>query len=201
MKSTILLIVMVVLGAAVQAQGVFSIGPKVGYNSNNLTADLDSIQASLKNSFQFGAFVRVGSRLYFQPEANYQVSESTMKKGTGSKFQSQDITLKSLKVPLLIGYKIIKKGAVNLRVMAGPAVTFVLNKKLTPSSIDELWPVQSADDIRNNSWSVQMGAGLDVFFITLDVRYEMGIDNMYNGSTDLQLKNNIFNVSLGIKLL
>jgi hypothetical protein len=97
--------------------------------------------------------------------------------------------------------KLINKGAFNLRLMAGPAVTFILDKQLNPSQMDELWPIQSVDDLKNSAWSVQIGAGLDVFFVTLDVRYEMEIDNFYTGSSDLQMKNNMFNVSLGIKLL
>jgi len=64
-----------------------------------------------------------------------------------------------------------------------------------------LWPLQSKDDLKNSVWSAQMGAGMDVLFMTLDVRYELGIDNLYNGSNDLSLKNNMFNVSLGIKFL
>ncbi len=67
--------------------------------------------------------------------------------------------------------------------------------------MNEFWPIHSVDDIKNSVWSVQMGAGLDVFFVTLDVRYEMGLENIYNGSSDLNMKNNMFNVSLGIKLL
>jgi hypothetical protein len=46
-----------------------------------------------------------------------------------------------------------------------------------------------------------MGAGIDVLFMTLDVRYEIGLDNIYAGSDDATMKNNIFNVSLGIKIL
>ena len=65
----------------------------------------------------------------------------------------------------------------------------------------DLWPINSADDLKNSTWSVQMGGGIDVFFVTLDVRYEMGVDNIYNGSSDVEMKNNIFNVSLGIKFL
>jgi hypothetical protein len=67
--------------------------------------------------------------------------------------------------------------------------------------MNDYWPIQSVDDIKNSAWSVQMGAGLDVFFVTLDVRYEMGINNIYNGDSDLNMKNNMFNVSLGFKLL
>jgi hypothetical protein len=201
MKKFLLIITIIAFGSVANAQSVFSLGPKVGYNSYKLTDNMDSVQASIKNSLQIGAFIRVGSKVYFQPEANYQVSESTLSKSLGTVVQTQDVTLKSLKVPALVGVKLINKGAFNLRLMAGPAVTFILDKQLRPSQMDDLWPIQSVDDLKNSAWSVQMGAGIDVLFMTLDVRYEMEIDNFYTGSSDLQMKNNMFNVSLGIKLL
>jgi len=200
-KATLLVIFLIASCLALKAQGVFSIGPKIGYNSNTLTDNLDSVQSGIKNSFQIGAFVRIGSKVYFQPEANYQVSTSNLNKGSGSSFQSQEITVKSLKIPALIGIKLINKGAFNLRILAGPAYTFVIDKKLDPQHMDGLWPIQSVDDIKNSNWSVQMGGGLDVLFMTLDVRYEFGIDNIYTGSSNFELKNNVFNVSLGIKFL
>jgi len=201
MKKFLIAVFIIVFGSAVNAQGIFSLGPKVGYNSYKLSTDLDSIQASIKKSFQIGAFVRIGKKFYLQPEANYQVSESTLSQSIGTVVQSQDVTLKSIKVPALIGYKIINKSVFNLRLMAGPAITFVLDKQLNPEQMNEFWPVHSVDDIKNSVWSVQMGAGLDVFFVTLDVRYEMGLENIYNGSSDLNMKNNMFNVSLGFKFL
>lgn len=201
MKKFLFLILMVASGLLTRAQDVFSIGPKIGYNSNTLTNNIDSINTGIKNSFQIGAFVRVGSKLYFQPEVNYQLMDGTLNKSIGSTFLSQGITIHSIKVPALIGIKLVNKDVVNLRILAGPAVTFLYNKKLDPAHMDELWPIQSVDDIKNNIWSVQVGAGLDVLFMTLDVRYEFGVDNMYNGSSDLKMRNNIFNVSLGVKLL
>jgi len=201
MKNALIIILVMTCGSVVNAQDLFSLGPKVGYNSYKLTANMDSVQASIKNSFQIGAFMRIGSKVYFQPEVNYQVSESTLNQSFGTTVQSQDVTLKSLKIPAIIGYKLINKGVFNLRIMAGPAVTFILDKELNPDQMNDYWPIQSVDDIKNSAWSVQMGAGLDVFFVTLDVRYEMGIDNIYNGDSDLNMKNNMFNVSLGFKLL
>jgi hypothetical protein len=184
------------------AQGIgFSIGPKIGYNSNTLTDNLDSVRTSIKNSLQIGAFMRIGSKFYFQPEANYQVVSGTLNKSNGSSIQSQDYTLKSVKIPAILGYKLINKGIFNLRLLAGPAFTFILDKNLDPADMGGLWPLQSKDDLKNSVWSAQMGAGMDVLFMTLDVRYELGIENLYNGSNDLSLKNNMFNVSLGIKFL
>jgi len=201
MKKILLSIFIIAFGIAVNAQGIFSLGPKVGYNTYKLSTDLDSIQASIKKSFQIGAFVRIGKKFYIQPEANYQVSESTLSQSIGAVVQSQDVTLKSIKVPALVGFKIINKKAFNFRILAGPAVTFVLDKKLDPEQMNEFWPIQSVDDLKNSVWSVQMGAGLDVFFVTLDLRYELGLENIYNGSSDLNSQKNMFNVSLGFKFL
>jgi len=201
MKKVLIVVLLITCGTIIKAQGVFCLGPKIGYNSYTLTTTMDSVQASIKNSFQIGAFMRIGSKFYIQPEANYQVSESTLNQSFGSVIQSQDITLKSLKVPAIIGWKLINKSAFNLRILAGPAVTFILDKQLDPDQINEFWPIQSVEDIKNSAWSVQMGAGMDVFFMTLDVRYEMGINNIYSGSSELDMKNNMFNVSLGFKFL
>ncbi len=202
MKKVLLFSLLVASSFLATAQGIgFSIGPKIGYNSNTLTDNLDSIQTSIKNSLQVGAFIRLGSRLYFQPEANYQVVSGTLSKSMGSSVQSRDYTLKSLKIPAILGYKLINKGIVNFRVLAGPAFTYVLNKKLSPADVGSAWPIESVDDLKNSTWSVQMGAGLDILFMTLDVRYELGIDNLYGGSNDLSLKNDMFNVSLGVKFL
>jgi len=200
MKTIILIILIIASGLTVKSQSVFSLGPKVGYNSYSLTDNMDSVKSSIQNSFQIGAFIRVGSKVYFQPEANYQVEKSTVDKSIGLSILSQDVTMKSIKIPALIGVKLINGSVFNLRLFAGPALNYILEKKINPAALNELWPIHSVDDLKNSTWSVQMGAGLDVLFLTLDVRYEMGIDNTYNGNSDLNMKNNMFNVSLGLKL-
>jgi hypothetical protein len=201
MKKFFLVILLIGLASLAEAQGGFCLGPKIGYNSNTLSSNLDSIKAGINNSLQIGAFVRVGKKLYLQPEANYQTVSGTFNQGSGANALSQDYTLKSIKVPVLIGFKLIDKAGVNLRLLAGPAFTFSLDKKLNPSSMGELWPIQSVDDFKNSSWSAQMGAGIDVLFLTLDLRYEMGIENIYGGSGSTEIKNNMFNISLGVKFL
>jgi hypothetical protein len=200
MKKLIFVLLIVAFGSNSYAQG-FCLGPKIGYNSNTLSSNYDSIESGINNSFQIGVFVRLGSKVYFQPEANYQLVNGTLDKKTASVNQSQGITIHSVKIPALVGVKLIDRNTMNLHVLAGPALTFLLDKKLDPAHMDDLWPIQSVDDIKNSIWSVQLGAGVDVLFMTLDVRYEFGVQNIYNGSSDFELKQNTFNVSLGVKLL
>ncbi len=202
MKKIFLLLFLVALVSSAMSQGTsFSLGPKIGYNSNTLTNNFDSIQSGINNSFQIGAFMRIGKKVYFQPEVNYQLVNGNLNKSTSSALLSQDMTIKSVKIPALIGLKLINSNRLNLRIMAGPAFTFLFNKNLDLSEMNKLWPIQSVDDLKNSLWSVQTGVGLDVLFLTLDVRYELGIENMYDGTSNFELKQNTFTISLGIKLL
>jgi len=202
MKKIFLLLFLVALVSSAMSQGTsFSLGPKIGYNSNTLTNNFDSIQSGINNSFQIGAFMRIGKKVYFQPEVNYQLVNGNLNKSTSSALLSQDMTIKSVKIPALIGLKLINSNRLNLRIMAGPAFTFLFNKNLDPSEMNKLWPIQSVDDLKNSLWSVQTGVGLDVLLLTLDVRYELGIENMYDGTSNFELKQNTFTISLGIKLL
>jgi hypothetical protein len=195
-----LIILFIVLFAALDNNAQFTFGPKIGYNTSKLSTDLDSISESIKSNFQIGAFARFGKKLYLQPEIFYATSGGTLKReGTTLK---EDVKINNLSIPVLVGFKIINAKVINLRVMAGPVANFILGTKVTA---DELVtdPLQDSD-FKKASWGMDLGAGVDVFFLTLDVRYEWGLNNIYNvpdGGTDQTLKSNLFIVSLGFKLL
>jgi len=202
MKKILLLLLKITFGLEGKSQEWFCLGPKIGYNSNTLSGNLNTISSEVKNSLQVGAFMRVGSKVYIQPEANYQVLSGTLNSSnSSSSMLGQDYSIQSLKIPALLGFKLLNKSAVNFRLMAGPAVTYLFNKKIDPVTENELWPLKSASDLKNSVWSVQTGVGLDVLFLTLDVRYEFGVENMYSGNSNFKMRNNMFNVSLGFKLL
>lgn len=191
------IIILIIIFAALDNYGQFSIGPKIGYSASKLSTDFDTIKESARNNFQIGAFMRFGKKLYIQPELSYATSGGTLKReGSGLK---EDITLKNLYVPVLVGYKLIDAKVFNVRVLAGPVANFILNKKV---NFDETYPnpVQEAD-LKNVAWGMDVGAGVDILFLTLDLRYEFGLNNIYNGSGSQSIKNNVFIVSLGFKLL
>lgn len=199
MKKVFLTLFLVALVSLVQAQiPGFSIGPKVGYNTNRLTTDLDSITADPNGSFQVGAFMRIGKKIYLQPEVNYVIKGGELVIGGLGK---QRINLSSISIPVLVGVRPVNTGMFNLRLMAGPTFTYVSNKTLKPQEIIQSWPIKSTDDLKDAFWSFQMGGGVDLFFLTIDLRYELGVDNIYSGDSDFSLRNNLFNVSVGFKLL
>ena len=194
------LIFLAILFAALDNYAQFTLGPKIGYTSSRLSTDFNDIKESVRHNFQIGAFLRFGKKLYLQPEVFYATSGGTLKM-SGTEVQ-EEIKLKNLSVPLLVGFKLINMKVFNLRIMAGPAANFILNKKV---EFDDLYqdPVQDSD-FKNTAWGMDAGAGIDIFFLSLDVRYEWGLNNIYepsSGDNSQTMKSNLFIVSLGFKLL
>ncbi len=180
--------------------GQFSFGLKLGANFAKLSSNIDSMIPSNKAGFQVGAFARFGKKFYFQPELYYSLGGGTM--AGDSTDWKQAITVGSVDVPVLVGFKLLNAKVVNLRILAGPMVSFVTNTKIKDLN-DITGPINSAD-INNVNWAVQAGAGLDVLFLTLDVRYQWGLNNIISGLSNstaaLDSKANTWIISLGFKL-
>lgn len=197
MKKIILLATIVFLTSTAFTQ--ISFGPKIGYYTSDLSVDKSTIKSDLKSSFQFGAFLRLGTKIYVQPEIIW-ATEGAVFKDVGIGFED-DIELKTIQIPLLVGVKIFDLKVANLRIHGGPTASIVTNKSITKfgdlgSGFDEV-------DFEDLIWSFQIGAGIDVLMLTLDLRYNIGISKVI-GEVDgiaYDSKTNGFNVSLGWKIL
>lgn len=197
MKKIITLIMMMFLGMSVFAQ--FTLGPKVGMTMGKLSTNFPDIKEELKTGWQAGAFVRFGKTLYLQPEVMFVTK--------GGKITQENLNVKttvnlsSVQIPVLVGYKLINLKAINLRVMAGPAVSFVTNEKIDISTSIEN-PL-TEDNIKNTIWTMQFGGGVDFLMFTFDVRYEWGLNNIFDpqsGSDSYDMRSNVWNISLGWKI-
>ena len=76
----------------------------------------------------------------------------------------------------MVGVRLIDLKAVNIRLMLGPVASFVLNKDIDS---DDNNPVLEKNDFKDMNWGFQGGAGIDVLFLTLDIRYELGLNNTF----------------------
>ncbi len=196
-----LLVILMLLATGV-AYSQFSIGPKVGVNVAKLTTDFKSdfadIKSSSKTGFQFGAFARIGDKFYLQPEILWSVKggivEFTQDLIGTTKY---DTKLTAIDVPILVGYKLVKLPvAGNIRVFGGPIATFITSSKASLDGIS----LPELENYKSTIWSLGVGAGVDILMFTLDVRYEFGLSNA-SDATDVTQKSNVFNVSLGWKIL
>jgi len=198
MKKVLLFILLFV--AAEFTFGQLTIGIKVGYDAAKLSTNIDSITSNFKSGFQVGAFARVGKRLFLQPEIYYTTQGGVFTSNTSS--WKQNIKIGSLDVPVLVGFKLLKQGDfINVRIMAGPLASFVVNKSIEDAGgIDG--PIEDAD-LNSVNWAIQAGAGLDVWKLTLDVRYQIGLNQLLKSVENYSFNsyNNVWNVSLGFKIL
>ena len=207
MRKLVLTFVLIFASSMIFAQ--FTLGPKIGYNTSKLSVDQSEIETSLKNSFQFGIFARIGKKLYLQPEVNWLTQGGVFKQpevtGTLSPFE-QEIDLKTIQIPVIIGYKIINPKIINIRILAGPVASIVTDKNIESEDISGyIKPIEDAN-IEDLIWSLQIGAGVDILMFTIDVRYNIGLNKIIKDITidgkqvTFASKVSGFSVSLGWKI-
>lgn len=203
MKKTTLLLVMVM--AASFTFGQISLGPKIGFNTSKLTTDASEISSDLKNSFNFGVFLRLGKKIYVQPEVNWLTRGGVFKSPSSSSISpiEQEIDLKTIEIPVLLGWRIINLGVGNVRIFAGPSASIVTDKTVNTSEGSNLTDPIEDSDFEDMIWGFNLGAGADVLMFTLDVRYQMGLNEVIKKveGFDINSKNNIFAVTLGWKII
>ena len=203
MKKITLLLAAVMMSAVMYGQ--FHIGPQIGYTTSNLTTNGTDIQSSMHNNFLVGVFARIGNKVYLQPELNYITQGNTFQFSHGT--IQQKVDLKSIQVPLSLGFQLLNLKVVKLRVFAGVAANFVVNKDVSPAEgVNVTGDYLTADNFKNANYQYQFGAGVDVLMLTLDVKYYGGISDFtngsmaYSGSSISSAKANAFVVTLGWKI-
>jgi hypothetical protein len=139
--------------------------------------------------------------LYLQPEIYYTTDGGVFSSNLTD--WKQTIKLSNLNVPVLLGFSFINK-IINIRVMAGPMVSFVVNKSIadTKGNGGITGPITNAN-INNANWYLQAGGGVDVWKLTLDVRYQVGLNKIIKevGAGNYNSSSNGWVVSLGFKFL
>ena len=215
MKKSILTIALLTLVISTFAQlpFTFDLGLKLGINSSKITTDNFSFngynyadfKSDAKSGFDFGVFARIGGkRVYLQPELLYCKRNGQSNSSTGSQTASQTLDLKTMKIPVLLGYKLIDLKVASIRAFTGPAMSFVMNGSTVSGAVNS----SSLDpkNFKNNIWDWQLGAGVDVLRFTFDVRYEWGLTKISDGGNTTNNigfvnKGNLLTFSLGFKFI
>jgi hypothetical protein len=197
----ILLVTAAILITSLAYPQAFTFGPLAGFNASKLTTDIPELSQEAKAHFLFGAFARVGKKFYVQPELVYTVKGGLSREDDIPGAET-NIKLNQLEVPLMVGYKLINLEVINLRAMAGPVMGFITDKEINPN--DKVQDPIDSEWFKDTQWGLQLGAGIDILFLTIDIRYEFGLNNMYNppaGQEEFDVKNNLWRVSVGWLIL
>jgi hypothetical protein len=228
MKKLFLVFSVILFTSATFAQE-FDLGVKFGYNSTKLTTtsistirdyNADDFKSEASGGYNLGAFARIGlGKVYLQPEVLY-----SMKKGQTS-FDlveaidgqnpvngiTQNIDIKSVEIPILLGFKLLDLKLASIRAFTGPAMSIILDNsaiEVSKSGIslnqDFKDNLTDVNNLKNNTWDWQLGAGVDIAMFTLDARYSWGLTNLFDGDNTnigFESKGNYVTVSLGFRFL
>jgi len=189
-----LLITSTMLGAKAQLLPSFQFGVKAGLNFSSLKSeDGGWLDASTRTGYQAGVWARIGGAgVHFQPEL-YLTGKSSEAKLVSTDEEGK-ITFTSLDLPLLLGTR-IGLGPAGLRIVAGPVVSFVVDKNIGES----LQQVTQFSDYKNQAWAVTGGLGLDISNFRVDARYEHGLSELSKNDSAPQ-KVNLWTVGIGYRL-
>ncbi|MBD1395227.1 porin family protein [Mucilaginibacter glaciei] len=158
--------------AAITGANAQSLGIKGAVNFSRINTD--NLKESSVTGYQAGIFARFGHSIYLQPEVYLG--------GSGGKFDFQNsngtstegkVKFTTLNVPLLIG-KGFGGDNLNVRIMAGPVYSYVLDKNQSFSD-NVSGAYNDFGSYRKSTLGFQAGAGIDVGHITIDYRYEGGL--------------------------
>lgn len=165
----------------------FWYGPKVGVDLVTPTFDQNDIKAQLKSNYQLGMFFQFGRKLYLQPE--FYIAFENENRNIAST-TTKEVMVKSLKVPVLLGLKLIDIGLVSAHVMAGPSGSYFLTENKSDAEIMR----------KKSDYKLQLGGGVDVLgFITLDVRYNVNMNDQLKEELTNLTWDSAVNVTLGLK--
>lgn len=216
MKKIAVLIIAIITSTTMFGQLHF--GPQIGYSASSLTMNTDDITSNLKSNFMFGAFVRLGNKIYLQPEVNWMTQGSVFKipviglGGVDLSPVEQDIKLNTINIPVSLGWQLIDLKVANIRVFGGVNANIITNKTIDTKDPDNgigdgfVTPITDAD-ISDLVWQYHVGVGVDVLMFALDVKYVGAFgepivsDIMYDGTTHtVGSKSSTFLVTLGWKI-
>jgi len=193
MKKLLILCSFLLIGRVVSAQVIpsFAFGAKAGVNLSQFSTT-GTLSSSNRAGFLGGFYARFGALGFnFQPEL-YYTSKNVTYDYQGVKTQAN---FRSIDLPLLFGAKVGAFG-VGGRFYTGPVASFAIDKD---HSFSEAAGQAFHLNTKGENFAWQVGAGLDLRNLSLDLRYEAGLSKM-TFPNNSQSRINLFNLSLGYKL-
>ncbi|MEZ0541135.1 outer membrane beta-barrel protein [Fibrella arboris] len=203
MKKILFGLAIAVLPALTYAQG-FQIGVKGGVNLSRLTfgefvstgtngngsptVDVNgqTLRNNISDSYKsrtgtsFGIYTRFGKNLFLQPELMYTTQEGQFDVVRNGVTENVTIKTTSFDVPVLLG---LKGGP--LRFMVGPMASFRVDNNAGLSDALKQYTTGTLNDAWSKAWyGYQIGGGLDLGSLGLDVRYQGNLSDVAQVNTN-----------------
>jgi hypothetical protein len=162
--------------------------------------------SQLYQGFQIGIYGRSDSRIYFQPEVYYQrkkgryVNDSLLMNNNIRNYD-QTVTLHTINVPLLLGINFIRWEKFTLHGFFGVQSSIIIDNSISNSSVGYFSPITKSN-LENITVKYFFGGGIDIYFLSLDVRYYIEPGATVSPSDDISFPyaKNYYTFNIGIKL-
>ena len=188
MKKSIIIVCLAILPIAyANAQRPYY-GIKAGVNSSNLTASNGGNSTDYKIGFNAGllAHIHAGKHVALQPEINYSEQGGKVNYATSNYVAK----LSYIQVPLLVQYMF----GPGYRIQAGPQVSFLTSATGTTGG-------NVKQNIKGNYTSTDVSVSVGAGILTntkfgIDVRWNFGLSDINNTNTNVNVRNNVGQLSL-----
>jgi predicted porin len=195
-KTTIFVLALIGFSNLALAQAQFAVGIKGGLNFANI--DVKGTVATNYNNrtgYHGGAFALIKVASFgIQPELIFS------KQGTKYSVNTTDYeaNFDYINVPIMIKFYL----PLGLNLQAGPQFGFLTTAELKQKAGSVSTTQDAKNFYKSNDTSISMGAGWDLpFGLTVDARYNLGLSKINAGTNNNDTKNQVFQVSVGYKLL
>lgn len=193
MKKTILTL-SIILSAIAVLQAQIEIKPTIGMNISKLSDEPDNFSQSARVGYQLGGSLQFGKKLYLEPGVFWTKLGSEMVHANQKDLDFKT-DINAIRIPVFVGYQIIGGDAENifgLRVFGGPTGSWVTKVSANETDLKK-------EDFNNFLWGVDVGAGVDVWLLFLDMGYEWGLNDVFKDDPK-HGKNRAWWVNLGVRI-
>ena len=163
-------VVLAVLFTAEFSVAQVELKPSIGFNITNVSKDPETGAAKGQAGYQIGASVLIGDKFFVDPGVFY-VKKSTKFVEEGSSAGDLKLDMSGIRIPVAVGYHLLgsEETLAALRILGGGSAFFV-------TGVD----AEGADksDFTSPTWGVFAGAGLDIWILFLDVKYEWSLSDV-----------------------
>ncbi len=175
-----------------QALPTFQFGVKGGVNLTKFKTT-NTFNSDNKSGYFAGIWARIGGAgIHLQPELYLSGKNSVLVNTAG---QDNKVRFTSLDLPILIGTKIGAAGF-GLRLNAGPVISFNLDQE---QNFSEAASSTFKGEFKDKVLAAQLGAGLDIGKLSIDLRYESGLSKV-NDKNYPTTKLNLYTLGVAFRI-
>ncbi len=151
------------------------VGVTAGVSQVNFrSADAGSI-ITASPGYDLGFYLRSGNRLFYQAGLNWTNSQIQIKYNQPGVIDAENVTSHNFKLPLKVGYRLLKKPMFKWNILAGPFIGKTLFR-----SANNI-PVKKSDFL-NPQYGLTAGTGIRLTNFIFDVEYAYYISEMFKNS-------------------